>query len=392
MEYDVIVLGCGTMGVATALSAARKGASVLALDRASVPNDLGEHHGGARMFRTSYYEHADYVPLLKRSFALWHEIQRDARTDLFHVTGGLYLGRPDGEVVPGSLRAAREHGLEHEVLDADGVRRRWPQFRVPEGMTGLFERAAGVLRPEACVRSMAALARDAGATIGTFEEVTDVDLRAGGVRVTTARSRYEGASVVVAGGPWSSRLLAGVRGTDPAALPRLIVTRQPLAWLAPRDAPAFAPDRFPAWAVEDAPGSLLYGFPVLPDDSDMRIARHRRGEEVEPDAVDRVCGDGDLAGFVPQVRGMLPGAGGVTRSAVCMYTNSADGHFVIDRVPGAEQAFVACGFSGHGFKFAPVVGEIMASLALEGGTEHPIEFLGMSRFQRARGTPGKAEA
>lgn len=379
MLYDLIVVGCGTMGVATALEAARRGAVVLAIDQFGVPNTRGEHHGDARMVRTAYYEHPDYVPLLRHAFDAWRALETDAGEKLFHVTGAVYLGPPRGELVPRSLAAARAHGLAFEELDAAQVSRRWPALGVPPGSVAMFEPAAGVVVPQLAVRVMARLARDAGATIGTDERVLRVGAGRDGVEVRTDRGVYRGRAAVVTAGPWSSRLLADSRIHSPT----LTVTRQSLGWTRPADPASYTPDRFPCWAWEDAPGSLHYGFPILGDGL-MRVARHRRGPVTDPDADDRAPMPADADEYMPGVRAVVPGCGPLAREGVCLYTNSADGHFILDRasLDGSPNApiWLACGFSGHGFKFAPVVGHIMADLALTGRTDHRIEFLASSRL------------
>jgi sarcosine oxidase len=376
--YDLIILGCGSMGAATALAAAKRGAVVLALDRASVPNTIGEHHAGARMFRTSYSEHPDYVPLLRRSFDLWKQIESASSRDLFHVTGGLYIGPENGPLIAGAAHAARLHGLAHDMLSCAELVRRFPAFSPPPDAVALFERDAGVLRPEACVQAMARQARDAGATIGTFETVLEFGHGALG-EVVTDRARYRGEKLVITAGPWTSRVLASCLTPVPGA-PALRITRQSLGWMKPDDPAGFAPARFPCWAWEDQPGSLVYGFPVLPGDADMRVARHRPGPEADPDTLSREPTPQDAADFEPGVRAVLPTCGPLSRAGVCLYTNSADGHFIIDRLPGADAVHLACGFSGHGFKFAPAVGEVLAGLALDGRAPLPVDFLSLSRF------------
>ncbi len=380
MIYDLIIIGCGTMGSATAWAAARRGAVVLALERHGVPNDRGEHHGEARMFRTSYAEHPDYVPLMQRALDLWGRAQAAEAGDLFHVTGALYLGPPDGALIAGALRSAREHGLPHEELDEAAVGERWPAFRVPRGYACVYEPSAGALRPEACVRALARQARDAGASIGTNEEVRSFT---GGelIEVETDRARYRGRALAITAGPWTAKVLsaAGVEG-----LPPLTVTRQSMGWMRPVEPSAFGADRVPCWACEDVPGSLVYGFPILPGGDAMRVARHRKGTPVDPDAIDRTPAPQDAADFEEGVRGVLPGAGHVVRTGVCMYTCSTDDHFIVDRLPGHGRVFVACGFSGHGFKFAPAIGAALADLALEGRTDLPVGFLSLGRFGRPR--------
>ncbi|MCC6676550.1 MAG: N-methyl-L-tryptophan oxidase [Phycisphaerales bacterium] len=381
MIYDVIIIGSGTMGIAAAAELARRDAMVLALDQFSVPNPFGEHHGGARMFRSSYYEHPDYVPLLKSAFAGWKRLEGETGRSLFHVTGGLYLGPADGDLINGALRAGREHGLEIDLLD--DVRARFPRFRPPDAFSALFETAAGVLRPEACIEAFAAVARDHGATIGTHERVTAVHPGDTEVAVDTDRARYRGRAAIITAGPWTQKLLSAI--DCPAPLPPLTTTRQVIGWLRPEaaQAPAFSTDAgFPCWAVEDSPGSLHYGFPILPGDPDMRFARHFRGPACDPDAIAREADPEELRGPAEFSRSLFNDGPGMvlSRSGVCMYTNSTDSHFIIDRLPGSDNIILACGFSGHGFKFAPVMGEILADLALDGDTDHAIEFLSLARF------------
>lgn len=384
MVYDVIIIGSGTMGIAAAAELARRDAIVLALDQHSVPNTFGEHHGGARMFRSSYYEHPDYVPLLKAAFAGWKRLEADTRRELFHVTGAVYLGPPQGELIRGAVEAGRLHGLDIEAVENTGSR--FPQFRVPTGHAALYEHAAGVLRPESCIEAFAAAARDHGATIGTHERVTAIHPGDVEVAVDTDRARYRGRAVVVTTGPWTSKLLGGMDLARP--IPSLATTRQVMGWLAPSAdaAPSFQVDSgFPCWAIEDSPGSLHYGFPVLPGDHDMRFARHFKGSECDPDAMSRLAEPEELQGPAEFTRSLFAAGPGMnlSRAGVCIYTSSPDSHFIIDRLPGSDNIVLACGFSGHGFKFAPVVGEVLADLALDGETPHDIDFLSLDRFARA---------
>jgi sarcosine oxidase len=376
MLYDALILGTGTMGVAAALALARRGRLALGVDKASVPNTMSEHFGGARMFRTAYYEHPAYVPLLKRSRELWLELNASCGRTLYHETGGLYLGPArGGEVVDRSAEAARQHGIPHEVLSSDEIAARFPQFRPPAGFhdwIGLVEPAAGVIRPELAVASMAGLARDAGATLGTHEEVQEV-IPGDEIEIVTDRARYHGKTLIVTAGAWTRKILS----LSDLPAPAITVTRQPIGWFKPPpDEAAFAlqgPGKPPCWAFEDEPGSLLYGFPVLPGEDSFRVARHRRGAVVDPDAIDRTVTAADVADFEPAIRSLLPGSGEVARSAVAFYANSEDSHFIIDRLPGHPNIVVAAGFSGHGFKFAPVVGEILADLAADPAVPVPPE-------------------
>lgn len=385
------------MGVATALAAARRNLRVLALDAHDIPNTLGEHHGTARLFRTAYFEHPDYVPLLRRALQLWLDIDRAAaaRTNthnpndtdsrrVFFRTGALYLGPPEGDVLSGTRRSARQHALRIEELSPAEVRTRWPQFNPPANSHAIFEHDAGVMRPEACVAAMANLAQASGAQLHPREPVLSIQPHSPGVLVTTCTAQYRARRAVVAAGPWSAPLLRSLGASNIA----LSVTRQPLAWLKPSIASDFRSPRFPCWAFEDAPGSLLYGFPILPGDPDMRIARHYRGEPTSADTLDRTVRENDTDPLLRDVHALLPHAGPLSRAAVCMYTYSDDGHFIIDRAPASADIIIACGFSGHGFKFAPVLGEEIAALAID-GIAPAIAFLGLSRFTPAApGAPG----
>lgn len=371
MLYDVAILGSGSMGAAAALALARRGLAVLALDQSSVPNARSEHSGEARMFRSAYYEHPAYVPLLQRSRELWLDLNRHANRTLYHQTGALYLGPQGCDLVERSAHAAALHGLPHERLTPAALARRFPQFAPPPGSSALVEPHAGLLTPEPAVAAMAALARDLGATIGTHEPALELHPQADDeFTILTDRSRYTAKAVILSAGAWTTRLLAASN----LPLPPITISRQPLAWCAPApaDLPAFDLGAHPCWAYQDEPNSLLYGFPRLPGAPDFRIARHRVGAAVgDPDALDRAPTPADLddLAFIPR---LLPAAGPISRAAVAFYSNSPDGHPILDRLPGWDRLFLASGFSGHGFKFAPIVGEILADLVQHNATPHDI--------------------
>jgi sarcosine oxidase len=246
----------------------------------------------------------------------------------------------------------------------------------------LFEPAAGVIRPEAAMRAMARLARDAGATLGTHEEVLEILPSDSEVEVVTDRTRYHAKTLIVTAGAWAQKVLV----SSGLASPRITVTRQAIGWFRP--GPEAACFRLgaggagaPCWAVEDEPGSLLYGFPVLPGEDSFRVARHRRGAVTDPDTMDRSVTAEDVADFEPAVRALLPEAGELSRAAVAFYSNSDDSHFVIDRLPGCANVVVAAGFSGHGFKFAPVVGEVLADMAMGVAPAFDLGLFGVGRLR-----------
>lgn len=371
--YDAIVIGVGTMGAATCDTLARRGVRVLGLEQFDIPHAQGSHHGQSRMFRMSYFEHPDYVPLLRRAFDLWQDLERRSGVKLFHVTGGLYLGAADGELIRGSLESATRHSLAHEALDRTAINRRFPQFRVRDGWTGFFEPNAGFVIPELAVGALASQAIAAGARIHGREPVTGWARRADTWEVQTERSTYVARRLIVTCGAWTSRMVREL-GVE------LVVTRQILGWIAPSRPADFALGRFPCWAAE-CDGGVHYGFPVLPWHPGLKMARHARGQPTQPDSIDRRITSADESDFRSALAHFNNADGPTLSALTCLYTNSPDSHFIIDRHPRDEGVVLACGFSGHGFKFAPVIGEVLADLALDGRSRHRVDFLGLERFR-----------
>jgi len=373
-SYDVIVAGVGTMGAAACDALARRGAKVLGLEQFGIPNAMGAHHGHSRMFRMSYYEHPDYVPLLKEAFDGWKSLEGRSGVKLFHVVGGLYMGRPSGDLVRESTEAARRHTLECEPLDHAQLARRFPQFRLPAGYAGLLEPMAGLIVPELAIAAMVDAALRNGAEVRGHEPVLGWEAGSGGVTVRTEQRAYRTRRLVMACGAWSSGIVRDL-GVE------LVVTRQTLGWVWPRSPAGFMLGELPCWAVEHGDGSLHYGFPMVPWHPGFKLARHAKGSPVDPGTVDRRPVAADEQEFRPFLQKHIPDADGSLLSmAVCTYTNSPDSHFIIDTHPAHANVSIACGFSGHGFKFAPVVGEVLADLAMDGKTARPIGFLGLDRF------------
>jgi sarcosine oxidase len=375
MGYDVIVVGLGGMGSAAAFHLARRGQRVLGLEQFALAHDRGSSHGRSRITRQAYFEGPAYVPLLARATELWTQLQHDSGMRLLAMTGGLMLGPPGGGVVRGTLASARAHGLPHEVLEAAEVRRRFPQFRLDDGHLGVLDRSAGVLFPEDCIRAHAAAATRAGAELRWQEPVTGWKATGDSVEVTTGQRRYLARALVLCAGPWMAELLADLN------VP-LDVERNVLCWFRPRTSLAeFAPDRFPIFIMEHDPGRVFYGFPALGDDG-LKVARHHGGERCTPATIRRQVSEGDVGELRAILDRTLPAAGGDLLSATtCMYTNTPDGHFIIDRDPRHPNVILASPCSGHGFKFASVVGEILADLAGDGQTRHPIEMFRLGRLR-----------
>ncbi|HUR59785.1 MAG TPA: N-methyl-L-tryptophan oxidase [Opitutaceae bacterium] len=372
--YDVIVVGVGAMGAATCWQLARRGARVLGLEQFDLPHTRGSSHGYSRVTRTAYYEHPDYVPLLRRSHALWAELERETEEKILHLVGGLYLGRPQSELVAGSLQAARQHALPHQLLEHGALSRRFPQFTVPEDWIAVFEPDAGYLLPELAIASFVTAALRRGATIHGHEEVLSWQPDAAGVNVSTTRGSYRAAQVVFCGGAWSSQLVRDL------GLP-LVVTRQVMAWVWPRTPALFEPGSFPVWMIDRPAGGVYYGFPLTTLSPGLKIALHAPLQPADPNRVERGIQPEDEETFRPCLRQFLPEADGpLLALRTCLYTNSPDAHFILDRHPRHARVWLAAGFSGHGFKFATVIGEALADFALCGTSALPIGFLGLKRF------------
>jgi sarcosine oxidase len=369
-SYDAIVLGAGGVGSAAMWQLARRGVRVLGIDRFAPPHDRGSSHGQTRIIRQAYFEHADYVPLALESYRLWAELEQHAGKRLLHQTGLLEMGPPDGIVVPGVLRAAREHGLDVEQLSAREATERWPAFRAADEMVGVFERTAGLLRVEECVRAQLVAAQEAGAELRVGVNVLGWSSATDGVHVETSAGRFAAQRLVVTAGAWAGSLLADL---DLG----LVVRRKAVMWHEADDERTRVEAGFPCYLFE-LPTGIFYGFPDL-DGRGLKAAEHSGGEPVsEPLTVDRTLRDEDRAPVEAFLREHLPAAQVPCREhSVCLYTMSPDENFIVDRHPRDERVVFAAGLSGHGFKFAPALGAALADLAAQGSTRLPVEFLGL---------------
>ena len=374
-RYDTIVVGLGGMGTATAFHLARRGQRVLGLEQHDLLHELGSSHGLTRIIRLAYHEHPSYVPLLRRSYELWHELEAVAGEPLLITTGCLEGGPEDGPTFRGALEAAEQHDLPHEVLTAHEVRQRYPAYAGFEPSTHLvWQPDGGFLMAERTILAHvnAALAHGADlrfrAPVGSWEATAE-----GGARVTTELGTYEADRLVITAGAWARRLVPRL---DRLAVPE----RQVVGWLQPTRPELFTPDRFPVFVVDVEEGTY-YGFPVH-DVPGFKFARyHHLREPIDPDDPDRSARPDDEAILRAFATRYFPdGAGPTVKMQACIFTNSPDEHFIIDRLPETPQVSVAAGFSGHGYKFCSVVGEIMADLAMRGETGHDIGLFRLDRF------------
>jgi sarcosine oxidase len=372
--YDVIVIGLGGMGSAAAYHLAARGQKVLGLEKFTPAHDQGSSHGGSRIIRQSYFEDPAYVPLLLRAYELWEQLATDSQREVYRITGGLFLGPPDCETVAGSMRAAREWSLPHEVLDAGEITARFPNFTPAPTDLAVYEAKAGFARPELTVQAHIDLAVRAGADLRFGEQVLSWSETADGVRVTTADATYTAGQVVICPGAWAPELLKEF------GIP-ITVERQVLYWLDPKTGTAPFVDH-PIFIDENASGQQIYGFPAIDGpDGGVKVAFFRKGAECTPETIDRVVHDREIVEMRERVGELLPALDGpCVHSATCMYSNTPDQNFVIARHPDSVNVTVACGFSGHGFKFVPIVGEILADLAMTGSTAHPIALFDPQRL------------
>lgn len=357
-RFDVIVAGLGAMGSAIALELARRGRSVAGFDRYAPPHALGSSHGGSRIIREAYFEHPLYVPLVQRAYESWSMLEQQSGSALYLRTGGLMIGAPGSELIEGSLASARLHGLAHEVLDAASIVRRFPVLNAEEGMVGVLEPRAGILFPERCIEAQLSVAARAGAALHPDEPILSWEADGDGVRVFTGRRELRARTLVVATGAWLDQLIAT------PAMP-LTIERQVIYWFKPRrNAAVFSPDRCPVHLWQFERGEFFYGFPEM--GHGVKLARHHRGATTTADAIDRAVSDDEVDDIRMLARRFTPDAEGeLQSSAVCMYTNTPDGHFRIDWLNEEQRVLVVSACSGHGFKFAPVIGEIAADLAMD---------------------------
>jgi sarcosine oxidase len=372
-DCDVIIAGLGAMGSAAAYHLAAGGSRVMGFDRFQPPHEFGSSHGLTRIIREAYFEHPSYVPLVQRAYQLWDDLQKQSQQQLFLQTGGVMIGPPDGALIRGARRSAEEHRLRHEVLSSTELRQRFPIFQPAAEMIGVWEPRAGVLFPELAIQAHLGLAARKGATLRYNEPVLGWEPEDSGVRVHTAAGSYTAGKLLLAAGPWIQSLL-------PELTLQLTVERQVLYWFEPRSQTAsFRAPVCPIHIWEYAPGRFFYGFPEL--GGGVKVALHHQGEPAQPETVRREVGAEEIESMRALLRQFLPAAeGGLRATAVCMYTNTPDEHFILDFHPLYPQVLLASPCSGHGFKFSSVIGELAATLLREQRPTFDLSLFRISRF------------
>ncbi len=372
-RYDVIVIGVGGMGSAAVYHLARRGRRVLGLERYDIPHDLGSSHGLTRIIRLAYYEHPSYVPLLRRAYELWHELEQRAGEQLLYVTGSIDAGPPESQVFQGSRLSCELHHLPHEILTGAELRRRFPGYQLPADFLAVLQPDGGFLLPERCIVAHVVAAQALGAEVHTREQVLEWEPRGDEVRVVTDRGLYAADRLVITAGPWAAKLVP-----DLAAL--AVPERQVVGWFQPMQPELFLPERFPVFNLLVEEGRY-YGFPIHGIPGFKIGLYHHLLEQVDPDTIDREIHPRDEQVLRRAVERYFPAAAGPTMALkTCMFTNSPDEHFILDLHPSEPRVSLAAGFSGHGFKFCSVVGEIMADLAERGETGHDVRLFRLGRF------------
>lgn len=378
-EWDVIVVGLGAHGSAAAASLARRGMKVIGFDSHTPPHTVGSSHGETRIIREVYAEHPDYVPLIQQSYEIWRRLEEESEppVKLIHRTGGISIGRPQARSIIGIQRSAEVHRLKLEMLEPDEIRKRWPQLSPRDEMIGAYDDRAGVLFPELCVQAQLDDATLHGAELHYGEPVSRWHPDDDGVKVYTAAGEFGAGKIVFAAGAWNRDFVSKLN------LP-LRIERQVLFWFEPSSSPErFRPDSFPNASWEWSPGKALYCQADF--GRGVKTAFHHDGEMLQDvESLDREVRPSDERNLRDAIADIMPELGGdVRRSAVCMYTDTPDMHFLIDRHPGHPNVVISSACSGHGFKFSPAVGEIIAYLTTDEEPPYDISLFGIDRLLNA---------
>jgi len=380
-SFDVIVIGVGSMGSATSYYLAKRGYKVLGLEQFDIPHEFGSHAGQSRIIRKAYFEHPGYVPLLERAYENWEALEWETGKQVYYKTGLLYAGNPNNEMIKGVERSAGLYNIDLDQMNIAAAADQFPQFKFPEDFEILLEPEAGFITPEKAIRLYASQAKKNGAAIHSNEKVIDWKKDKNIILLKTDKQTYQCDKLIITAGAWAGKMIPGLAD-------KIKVTRQFVAWIKTKNDDQFELNKFPCWMIsDDEKHGCYYGFPLLDTEkfgepAGLKLAHHFPNEVTDPDKVDRLTTEKDIQNLNYCLNKYLPGVfDSILHTKICLYANSPDENFIIDKLPGYEEnVSIACGFSGHGFKFASVVGEILADLAIEGRSDLPIEFLNAKRF------------
>ncbi len=370
---DAIVVGVGGMGSAAVYHLARRGVDVLGLERFDIPNAEGSSHGVNRIIRLAYWEDPAYVPLLRRAYELWRALELERGERLLYITGSVDAGPPGSATLDGALRSSRLHGLPHELLSAAALAERFPAYRLPDEMQAVYQPDGGFVLSEQAICAHVAAAQSLGARVHAREGVRGIRHDADGFLVETERETYRAKRLVLTAGPWLAKLA-------PELAPFAVPERQVLLWAQPKRPELYALGRFPVFNMEGDDGRF-YGFPVFGVPGFKFGRYHHLDEEQDPDRVDREIHPRDEEVLRAAIRRYFPEADGPTMSLrTCLFTNTPDGHFLLGLHPATPHLAIAGGFSGHGYKFASVMGEVLAELVLNGKSAFDLSLFRLDRF------------
>jgi sarcosine oxidase len=376
-HFDVAVVGLGAMGSAAIAHLAARGVKAIGIDAHYPAHALSSSHGDSRLIRLGYFEDPSYVPLLQRAYANWRALEARLREDILTITGVLQIGKPGSKIVSGTKNSCELHNLPLETLGPDEMRHRFPVFSLDDDEVALLDPQGGYLRPEAAVMGYLKLAASDGAALHFGEKVSAIEPGDCGVVIVSDTGRYSASKVIVATGSWIGELVPALRA-------HAVPIKQVVAWYQPKDGFVTMPQRMPVFIRDEGENGSFFGFPVIGVDG-VKVGRHAHfREQIDPSQPNPPVNNADTALLDSFIQHRLPAASGLrVRSTTCRYTMLPSEDFLIDHLPGDKRIVIASPCSGHGFKFTSVVGEILADLALNGGTDLPVgafSFAAMERF------------
>lgn len=372
-SFDVAVVGLGAMGSAALAELAERGLKVIGFERCHPAHTLGSSHGDSRMIRLGYFEDPSYVPLLQRAYTKWRALEQRANQEILTITGVLQIGLPQSALVQGVLASCEMHGLRQETLEAKSASARYPAYPLEANEVAVLDPEGGFIRPEVAISVQIKRAAEAGALMHFGEVISGIEAGEGGVTLTSAHGKYHARKVIVATGVWIDQLAPQLRGkAEPI--------RQVVAWYHPRIPLHAQPDRMPCFIRDEGEGGAFFGFPAIGRDG-VKIGRHLHfRQRLDPDQPNAAVNAEDLALLDEFAAKRLPEVASMRNKAItCRYTMMPNENFLIDFMPGQTDIILCSACSGHGFKFASVIGEILADLADKGSTSLPIELFAFNR-------------
>lgn len=378
-KYDVIIIGAGSMGMATGYYLAKHGVHVLLIDAFDPPHDQGSHFGETRIIRHAYGEGREYVPLALRAQELWNELEKKSYLKIFSQVGAMGFGaKGRSPFINEAIGNGYDHNLNIDYFTGSELKQQYPGLKIPNNFHGFFEPHSGLLYSEICIQAYRELASHFGAQMSFNNPVKNIKAHADIVEIEAENDTFIAHKLIISSGAWTNELTTKLGLTLP-----LVPSRQPVAWFE-ADETLFNMNAFPVFMVElpeDEDSAIYYGFPSI-DNSGLKIGRHDFENPTQPHTMNRRFGflENDEAHLRKFLNKYMPNASGeLKKGVICMYTRTPDGHFIIDNHPVHEHVFIAAGFSGHGFKFASVVGEILSQLAISGQTDYDISLFQINR-------------